>query len=58
MEKKHRTFWGTVGIILTVLGGIYTIPLAIKGGVYTYGLFVTGAAVIGGVLLMAWMFGD
>lgn len=58
MEKKHRTFWGVVGIILIVLGAIYTIPLAIKGGIYSYGLFITGAAVVSGILLIAWTFGD
>lgn len=58
MEKKHRTFWGTLGVILVLFGGIYTIAFTLKGGRATYGLWVTGAAIFGGVLLMAWALGD
>ena len=57
MTKKHRAFWGVIGVMLVFLGAIWTIALAVSGH-YLYGLILSGFSVISGVLLVAWVFGD
>ena len=54
--RKNNTFWAVFGSILILFGITFTIPLTIKGGIYFYGLLITCAAIISGVLLIAWVF--
>ena len=56
--KRNSTFWGVLGTILFTIGAILTIAFVVKGEQYLYWLFVTGALVIGGILLIAWVFGE
>jgi len=58
MVKKKETVIGALGIILSILGVIWTIPLSLKGTPYTYGIILTSSMVIIGILLIAWAFGD
>ena len=57
-QPKKRVFWAVLGSILILFGGLITISLFVKGGDYWYGLIFTGIAVVFGILLIAWVFGD
>lgn len=55
---KDKTLFAVIGVILIIFGVTGTIPLAIKGQQYLYGLPITGAAIVLGVILMAWALND
>ncbi len=56
MAKKKRTIWGVIGIILVIMGVTGSIPFAIQR--QFIGVSVSAVFVIGGVILIAWAFGD
>lgn len=48
---------GVIGVILTLFGVTGTIPILINRE-YIFGLPLTALAVIGGIILIAWVFSD
>lgn len=56
-NKKNKTLWGVIGVILTLFGIIGTIPILLNKG-YIAGLTVTALSAIAGIILMAWAFSD
>lgn len=58
VKKENKTLIGVIGVILAILGIIWTIPLSLKGQPYIYGIFITGIMVITGIILIAWAFSD
>ena len=56
-NKKNTTFWGTVGTMLLIIGGLSTLSLA-AANASIYWFILTGLLVIIGVLLIAWAVGD
>lgn len=57
MVRKNKTVLGVIGVLLTLFGVIFTIPVFLNDQ-YRFLLPFTAAAVIAGVILMAWAFGD
>ena len=54
MTKKNKTFWGVLGVLISIFGVLGTLFIGASGGQYLYGLPITALAVIIGVLLVAW----
>ena len=55
-ERKNKTIWGVIGVLLTLFGIIFTIPIVLNREYI--GLIITALAVIIGILLMARAFSD
>ncbi len=56
-NRKNKTVWGVIGVILTIFGITGTIPILLNRE-YLIGLPITGLSVIVGIILMAWALSD
>lgn len=57
MVKRQKLITGVIGVILLVIGIVWTISLAILEK-YIYGFIVTGVFIVIGLTLIAMALGD
>jgi len=52
-EIKNKSFYGTIGVLLTLFGFLFSIPILVNNE-YNLGLVLTIPSLIIGVLIIVW----
>ena len=50
---KNKSFYGSIGVLLTLFGFLFSIPILVNKE-YTFGLTITIPSLIIGVLIIVW----